>query len=71
MHWGAGLVRYGWLRHDGTRFGRQELVDGGVQLTTSFVRPLMASVFLELCPRFRESMPRVCCASMTAQAWGS
>ena len=35
----AGLERYGWVRHDGASFGRQELVDGGVQLTTSFVSP--------------------------------
>ena len=37
----AGLERYGWVRHDGETFGRQELVDGGVTLTTSLVRPGM------------------------------
>jgi len=34
----AGLRRYGWVRHDGETFGRQEIVDGGITLTTSLVR---------------------------------
>jgi hypothetical protein len=33
----AGLERYGWVRHDGASFGRQEIVDGSVTLTTSLV----------------------------------
>ena len=33
----AGLRRYGWLRHDGRTFGEQELLDGGLNITTSFV----------------------------------
>ena len=30
--------RYGWKVHDGATFGTHELVDGGVTLTTSFVK---------------------------------
>jgi mannosyl-oligosaccharide glucosidase len=40
-HWceqGDNLERYGWLEHDGTNFGVQELIDGEVKLTTSFVK---------------------------------
>ncbi|GAQ91059.1 mannosyl-oligosaccharide glucosidase [Klebsormidium nitens] len=29
---------YGWLRHDGVRFGRQELLDEGYLITTSFMK---------------------------------
>ncbi|BBN11838.1 mannosyl-oligosaccharide glucosidase [Marchantia polymorpha subsp. ruderalis] len=32
------LARYGWLRHDGSTYGRQELLDQGVTLTTSFLK---------------------------------
>ncbi len=34
----AGLQRYGWEAHDGESFGRQEIVDGGVHLTTSLAK---------------------------------
>lgn len=40
-HWceqSDNLARYGWLQHDGTNFGVQELVDGPFLLTTSFVK---------------------------------
>ncbi|XP_042664250.1 mannosyl-oligosaccharide glucosidase isoform X1 [Tyto alba] len=33
-----GLSRYGWLMHDGENFGAQELRDGGLLLTTEFVK---------------------------------
>ena len=33
----AGLDSYGWIRHDGASFGRQEIVDGSVTLATSLV----------------------------------
>nr|UEK51455.1 glucosidase 1B-like protein [Parasacculina yatsui] len=39
-HWcdqGDGL-RFGWRQHDGRSFGEQEVVDGKVQLITSFVK---------------------------------
>ncbi|KAL2629040.1 hypothetical protein R1flu_013726 [Riccia fluitans] len=32
------LSRYGWLRHDGTTYGRQELLDQELSLTTSFLK---------------------------------
>jgi mannosyl-oligosaccharide glucosidase len=31
------LARYGWLRHDGRRYGRQELVDGDYALSIQMV----------------------------------
>ena len=34
----AGLETYGWAAHDGESFGRQELTDGGVRLTTSLAK---------------------------------
>ncbi|XP_023311834.1 mannosyl-oligosaccharide glucosidase GCS1 isoform X2 [Anoplophora glabripennis] len=40
-HWceqGDNLGKYGWLKHDGTNFGIQEIVDGYFKLTTSFVK---------------------------------
>ena len=36
MH--AGLQRYGWEAHDGESFGRQHILDGPLQLTTSFAK---------------------------------
>ncbi|KAF5275980.1 hypothetical protein FQA39_LY00776 [Lamprigera yunnana] len=42
-HWceqGDGLERYGWLQHDGTSFGIQEIQDGPFALRTSFVKRL-------------------------------
>jgi len=40
-HWcetGDGLSRYTWTKHDGRSFGMQEIDDGAVRLTTSFVK---------------------------------
>uniref|UniRef100_A0A1B6DLQ2 Mannosyl-oligosaccharide glucosidase n=1 Tax=Clastoptera arizonana TaxID=38151 RepID=A0A1B6DLQ2_9HEMI len=40
-HWceqGDGINRYTWIQHDGKDFGIQEIDDGGVRLTTSFVK---------------------------------
>lgn len=40
-HWceqGDNLERYGWLKHDGTNFGIQEIIDGHFKLITSFVK---------------------------------
>ena len=34
----AGLQKYGWEAHDGESFGRQELFDGNIRLTTSFAK---------------------------------
>ena len=34
----AGLAKFGWECHDGESFGRQELLDGNLDLTTSFVK---------------------------------
>lgn len=34
----AGLETYGWAAHDGESFGRQELTDGGLRLTTSLAK---------------------------------
>ncbi len=31
-----GLRKYGWEAHDGEQYGRQELFDERIQLTTSF-----------------------------------
>lgn len=33
-----GLQGFGWERHDGHTFGRQELYDGNIHLTTSFAK---------------------------------
>ncbi|KAK9838545.1 hypothetical protein WJX81_006602 [Elliptochloris bilobata] len=33
-----GLEAYGWAAHDGEAFGRQELTDGGLRLTTSLAK---------------------------------
>lgn len=35
----AGLQRYGWLRHDGRSFGVQEIIDGHLNISTTFVCP--------------------------------
>lgn len=32
------LARYGWLLHDGLRFGLQEIRDGRLRLRTEFVK---------------------------------
>ena len=32
------LAKYGWLRHDGSTFGSQEIVDDDFILTTDFVK---------------------------------
>lgn len=45
-HWceqGDNLDKYGWLKHDGSNFGIQEIVDGPFTLTTSFVKQLGGS----------------------------
>ncbi|XP_018320020.1 mannosyl-oligosaccharide glucosidase isoform X2 [Agrilus planipennis] len=45
-HWceqGDNLEKYGWLQHDGTSFGMQEIVDGPFVLTTSFIKSLGGS----------------------------
>lgn len=34
----AGLDRYGWVAHDGETFGRQELLDRGLNLGTSWIK---------------------------------
>ncbi|KJE88809.1 mannosyl-oligosaccharide glucosidase [Capsaspora owczarzaki ATCC 30864] len=34
------LRRYGWTKHDGTTYGRQELLDVGLSLTTEFAKDL-------------------------------
>lgn len=42
-HWceqSDGLEKYGWLQHDGTTFGIQEILDGPFVITTSFVKRL-------------------------------
>ena len=35
-----GLHKYGWLKHDGTNFGSQEIVDKDFVLNTDFVKRL-------------------------------
>ncbi|CAM6105240.1 unnamed protein product [Calypogeia fissa] len=35
---GDKLSRYGWLRHDGATYGRQELLDQGLLVSTSFLK---------------------------------
>lgn len=40
-HWceqSDGLERYGWLKHDGSDFGIQEIIDDPFVFTTSFVK---------------------------------
>lgn len=40
-HWceqGDNLKRYGWVEHNGEDYGRQELFDRGMKMTTSFVK---------------------------------
>lgn len=42
-HWCSqsdNLRKYGWIRHDGVSFGEQEIFDGPIKLTTSFVKRL-------------------------------
>lgn len=34
----AGLAKYGWEAHDGEAYGRQELHDGSLRLTTTWVK---------------------------------
>ena len=34
---GDRLSRYGWLKHDGRRYGVQELVDGDYAITVTMV----------------------------------
>ena len=34
------LRKYGWLKHDGTNFGSQQIVDKDFVLTTDFVKKL-------------------------------
>eukprot|EP01102_Stenamoeba_stenopodia_P014750 TRINITY_DN4940_c0_g1_i2.p1 TRINITY_DN4940_c0_g1~~TRINITY_DN4940_c0_g1_i2.p1 ORF type:complete len:816 (-),score=189.00 TRINITY_DN4940_c0_g1_i2:35-2482(-) len=36
---GDGLSRYGWLEHDGKSYGHQEILDNGINITTTFVKP--------------------------------
>lgn len=33
-----GLDRYGWQQHDGSTYGTQEIIDGDIQLVTSFAK---------------------------------
>jgi len=37
-HQGDGLDKYGWVAHDGESFGRQEILDGRFNITTSWVK---------------------------------
>ncbi|XP_022663582.1 mannosyl-oligosaccharide glucosidase-like isoform X2 [Varroa jacobsoni] len=40
-HWCSqrdGLQKYTWLRHDGVHFGEQVIIDGDLNITTSFVK---------------------------------
>lgn len=42
-HWceqGDNLDKFGWIKHDGENFGVQEILDRGVNVTTSFVKVL-------------------------------
>ena len=34
----VGLEKYGWEAHDGQQYGRQELFDGNMHLTTSLTK---------------------------------
>ena len=34
----VGLAKYGWEAHDGRQYGRQELFDGNMHLTTSLTK---------------------------------
>lgn len=45
-HWceqGDNLEKYGWLQHDGSNFGVQEIIDRPFILKTSFVKQLGGS----------------------------
>ncbi|XP_044262589.1 mannosyl-oligosaccharide glucosidase [Tribolium madens] len=45
-HWceqNDGLEKYGWVKHDGSNFGVQEIIDGGYTIDTSFVKRLGGS----------------------------
>uniref|UniRef100_A0A7I4A5H3 Mannosyl-oligosaccharide glucosidase n=1 Tax=Physcomitrium patens TaxID=3218 RepID=A0A7I4A5H3_PHYPA len=35
---GDKLTRYAWVRHDGATYGRQEIIDQGLAITTSFMK---------------------------------
>ncbi|XP_078447230.1 glucosidase 1 [Wolffia australiana] len=35
---GDEIKRYGWLEHNGRDYGRQEIIDRGLKLTTSFIK---------------------------------
>ncbi|XP_067934654.1 mannosyl-oligosaccharide glucosidase-like [Watersipora subatra] len=35
---GDGLSKYGWLKHNGNDFGIQELYDGGMKITTEYIK---------------------------------
>jgi len=38
------LTRYGWIRHDGVSFGEQEIIDGELHMTTTFLKKNSDSV---------------------------
>ena len=38
LHCWSGLSKYGWEAHDGKTYGRQELHDGALHLTTTWVK---------------------------------
>lgn len=40
------LTSFGWLRHDGRGYGRQQLVDGDFNITVQMVRVLAVCVCL-------------------------
>lgn len=43
-HWceaGDNLDKFGWTKHDGRNFGIQEIIDGPIQIETSFVKSEM------------------------------
>ncbi|CAG9768795.1 unnamed protein product [Ceutorhynchus assimilis] len=63
-HWceqGDNLDKYGWLQHDGSNFGIQELQDGPFKLTTSFVKRLggqnggewTARISVDILPKYK------------------
>jgi hypothetical protein len=41
---GDKLTSYGWVRHDGRSYGRQEIADGDYQLSVRMVRMAAAAV---------------------------